>query len=111
AGYVYGGTVYFTSSGTFTKADYPGLRAVRVKVQAGGGGGGGAAGTSPGEEAAAAGGGGGEYAESFIPASGLSAAETITVGTGGSGGAAGFNIGSTGGDSSFGSHVVAKGGD
>ena len=40
-GYVYVDTVYFTSSGTFTKATYPWLRAIRVKCQGAGGGGGG----------------------------------------------------------------------
>jgi hypothetical protein len=40
-GYVYVDTVYFTSSGTFTKASYPWLRAIRVRCQGGGGGGGG----------------------------------------------------------------------
>jgi len=38
-GYTYHSTVYFTSSGSFTKASYPWLRAIRVKVVGGGGGG------------------------------------------------------------------------
>jgi hypothetical protein len=38
--------VYFTSNGTFTKADYPWLRAIRVRLVGGGGGGGGCATTS-----------------------------------------------------------------
>jgi len=111
AGYVFGGTVYFTSSGTFTKADYPGLRAVTVKVQAGGGGGGGAAGAGSGESAVAGGGGGGGYTEKFILADDLSASETVTVGSGGNGGSAGANNGSSGGNSAFGSHCSADGGD
>ena len=109
-GFMYRETVYFTSNGTFTKADYPWLRAVRVRVQGGGGGGGGiAAGTT--DAAASSGGGGGGYAESIITdIAGLSASVTVTRGSGGTGGAAGENNGSNGGNSSFGSLVVGLGG-
>lgn len=111
-GYAYNSTVYFTANGTFTKATYPWLRAIRVKTVGAGGGSGGAATTGAGEVAAGAGGGGGAYAESFITdIAGLSASVTVTVGAGGAGGAAGANAGSTGGDSSFGSAVIAKGGN
>jgi hypothetical protein len=41
-------TLYYTSSGTFTKASYPWLRAIKVKVQGAGGGGGGCATTAAG---------------------------------------------------------------
>lgn len=110
-GYAYSSTVYFTSSGTFTKATYPWLRAIRVRMVGGGGGGGGAATTGAGLVAAASGGGGGAYAESFITdIAGLSASVTVTVGAGGAAGAAGANTGSAGGDSSFGAAVSAKGG-
>lgn len=98
--------VTFTSDGTFTKATYPWLRAVRVIVQAGGGGGGGVR-TASGNNGGGGGGGGG-CAISFIPAGSLSASETVTVGTGGAGGAAG-SAGSAGGASEFGS-VTASGG-
>lgn len=110
AGYVYGGQVVYTSSDTFSKADYPGLRAVRVKCQGAGGGGGGVAATGAGERAVSAGGNGGGYAEKFILVDDLSGDETVTVGAGGSGGPAGNNAGSSGGDSSFGSHCVGEGG-
>ena len=103
-------TVYFTSTGTFTKASYPWLRAMRVKAQAGGGGSGGCATTGAGQAAAAGGGGAGGYSESFITdISGLAASVTVTVGGGGNGGAAGNNSGSAGGSSSFGSLVSAGG--
>jgi hypothetical protein len=108
-GYVYVDTVYFTSSGTFAKADYPWLRAVRVKVQGAGGGGGNRLSLTE----ASAGGAGGGYAESFITdISGLDASVTVTVGAGGSGGASGAsNNGTTGGASSFGTAVVGNGGN
>ena len=95
----------FTADGSFTKASYPWLRAVRAKVQAGGGGGGGSAGGSG--EACAGGGGGGGYAESLVDVDALGASETVTVGAGGAGGAAGNNGGGAGGASSFGAHVSA----
>jgi hypothetical protein len=100
--------LYYTSSGTFTKATYPWLRAIRVKCQAGGGAGGGAtasgAGTSKG-----GGGGGGGYAESFITnIAALASSVTVTRGAGGTG-VAGAN-GNAGGSSSFGSLVAANGG-
>jgi hypothetical protein len=109
--YLFGGTVYFTSSGTFDKGDYPGLRAVKVKCQGAGGGGGGAATTSSGQGAVGVSGYGGVYVESLILAAELSASETVTVGAGGSGGSAGENQGTSGGNSSFGAHAVAGGGE
>jgi hypothetical protein len=113
-GYLYAGTRYYTSSGTFAKAD-PfgtgdiGLRAIRVRLVAGGGGGAGAGGIA---NRGSNGGGGGGYAESFITdISGLAATVTVTRGSGGAGGAAGDNTGTAGGGSSFGSLVTASGGD
>ena len=110
-GYRYHSTVYFTSSGSFTKASYPWLRAMRVKVQGAGGGGGGTdyAGGTPIRAAGASGGHGGTFAESFITdIASLVASVTVTVGSGGSGGAGGTfgstagSDGSAGTDSSFG---------
>jgi hypothetical protein len=110
-GYIYRQTVYFTSSGTFSKASYPWLRAMRVKTVGAGGGGGSAAATNGSQYCIGGSGGGGGYAESFITdIAGLSSSETVTVGSGGAGGAAGTNAGSTGGTSSFGSLVSATGG-
>jgi hypothetical protein len=103
--------LYYTSSGTFTKATYPWLRAIRVKCQAGGGGGGGAAATGASTIGAGGGGAGGVYAESFITdIAGLPSSITVTRGAGGAGGPAGNNAGSGGGSSSFGSLVSATGG-
>jgi hypothetical protein len=114
-GYLYAGTIYYTSSGTFAKADPLGtgdigLRAVRVRLVGGGGGGGGAGTTGAGTSAAGGAGGGGGYSERFILASALSATETVTRGGGGPGGAAGNNNGVAGGTSSFGSLLSATGG-
>jgi hypothetical protein len=111
SGYTYRQTVYFTSSGTFSKASYPWLRAIRVKTVGAGGGGGSAAATNGSQYCIGGPGGGGGYAESFITdIAGLSSSETVTVGSGGAGGASGTNAGSTGGTSSFGSLVSATGG-
>jgi hypothetical protein len=108
-GYVFVSTVYFTSSGTFTKATYPWLRAIRVMCQGGGGAGGGAVTTGSDAAAIGGGGGGGVYAESFITnIAGLDASVTITRGAGGSGVSGG--TGNSGATSSFGSLVSAGGG-
>jgi len=109
AGYRFVETVYFTSSGTFTKATYPWLRAIRVKVQGAGGGGGGVPASPLNETAAGAGGGGGAYAEKFITdIAGLDASVTVTRGAGGTGGD-GTAAATTGGNSSFGA-LQANGG-
>jgi hypothetical protein len=110
-GYQFRETVYFTSSGTFTKADYPWLRAIRVRCVGGGGGGGGAAATAANQLSAASGGASGGYAESFITdIAGLDASVTVTRGAGGGGGAAGNNAGSSGTSSSFGALVSTQSG-
>ncbi len=102
--------VTFTSSGTFTKANYPGLKRIRVRLVGGGGGGAGVAGAGSGNARAGGGGGGGGYAESLITESQLAALETVTVGGSGIRGSNGNNAGGGGGTSSFGSLVVATGG-
>lgn len=103
--------LYFTSSGTFTKATYPWLRAIRVRCQGAGGGGGGVGTIGSGQVVMSKPGTGGVYAESFITdIAGLPASVTVTRGAGGSGGSAGNNAGASGGSSSFGSLVVATGG-
>jgi hypothetical protein len=93
--------VYFTSNGTFTKASYPWLRAVRVRLVGGGGGSGGNAATIGGEVALGGSGGGGGYSESFILASALTSTEAVTVGAGGAAGTS-STAGGAGGQSSFG---------
>ena len=110
-GFFYYRTLYYTSSGSFSKGFYPGLRAVRVKVQGGGGGSGAVDSTGSGKVASAGGGGGGGYAEALVLASALSATETVTVGAGGAAGVSstsgGLN-GSSGRASAFGSHCQGR---
>ena len=101
--------VTFTANGTFTKADYPWLRAVRARAVGGGGGGGGAGGTASGDAAAGGGGGSGGYAEALVEAASLPASVAVTVGSGGSGGI-GEATGAAGGTTSFGSIAAATGG-
>ena len=107
-GYQYWQTIVVTSSTSFIKADYPGLRAVGVQCQGGGSGGGGAGTTDATQASSGTGGRGGNWAWDFILESALLSSETATVGAGGAGGN-GVN-GSDGGASSFGSHVSADGG-
>jgi len=102
--------VTFTANGTFTKASYPGMKGMRVRVQGGGGGGIGADVTGAGQQSAGGGGGGGAYAESFLTPDQLAASETVTVGAGGAGGSCASSQGGVGGTSSFGSLVSASGG-
>jgi len=89
-GFQYAGTRYYTSSGTFLKADPLetgdiGLKAIRVRCVGGGGGGGSAtAGTN--ESRSGGGGHGGGFAERFILASELDSSETVVRGAGGSAG-------------------------
>ena len=98
-------TVTFTSSGTFSKATYPWLRAIKVTCVGGGGGGGGGNGSAT---VGQGGGGGGGTAESFITdIAALSASVTVTVGGGGAGSS---SSGGGGVASSFGSAVIGAAG-
>ncbi len=100
----------FSSSGTWTKADYTGLSFTQVITSGGGGGGGGADGTDTTNETIGGGGGAGGTAIEMIAAGALGVTETVTVGTGG---AAGLNTGGNGGTgntSSFGAFNSATGG-
>lgn len=111
-GYLLSQSVIVTGTGdtNFTKASYPGIRAVKVKVQGGGGGSGGAASAAASNASVAGGGGGGGYAESWVLASQLFDTETITVGAGGTAGSAGNNAGGAGNSSLFGSWAIGGGG-
>lgn len=101
-------TVYFDANGTFTKASYPGLKAVVVHCQGGGGAGGGAVATLATGCSSGGGGQGGNYARKAILAASLLTSETVTRGAGGTGVSSGN--GNPGGTSSFGSHCSAAGG-
>lgn len=91
----------FTSSGTFSKASYPWLRAIEAHVVGGGGAGGGANTTAAGEVSIGGGGGGGAYVRRwFTNISAIPASWSITVG-GQRSGTAGQN-GSAGNPSSLG---------
>jgi hypothetical protein len=100
----------FTSSGTWTKP----TTAKYIYVEAIGGGGGGGSGYLG---TGGGGGGGGGFTNRLLLASDITAPVSITIGAGGSGGTTLVSsntdraIGSDGGDSSFGSYVIAKGGE
>lgn len=101
------GTGWFTVGDLWIKPG--GLKRIKVRVQSAGGGGGGAdAGSS--DESASASGGGGGYSEKTIEAIDLAATEPLGVGPGGTGGSASGN-GDPGGDSRFGAHLQATGGE
>lgn len=100
----------FDVAASFVKANYPGLRAVHVRVQAGGGGGGGAVATAASQTSVGGGGQGGGHCFKWILAGALAASESVTVGAGGAGNSGA--TGGTGGTSSFGTGplVSATGG-
>lgn len=100
-----------TSSTTFTKASYPGLKALKVIAIGGGGGGGGAESTATTSVSIGGSGGGGGYAESFITnIDSLASSVSVTVGAGGTAGTIASPTSGNGGASSFGALVVAGGG-
>jgi hypothetical protein len=105
------GTIIWTASTTFTKATYPWLRAMRIRVQGAGGGGGGCQATGSNQTSLGGSGSGGSYSE-FVTSdiAGLPSSVSVTVGAGGAGGVSGGGAGSNGGSSSFGSLVSADGG-
>lgn len=102
--------VPFVGSGTFTKADYPWARTVKVSLVGGGGGSGGCGATSGSQRCESAGGGGAGYSEKTFSIDDLTDTVTVTIGAGGTAGAAGVNSGGTGGTTSFGSYLSATGG-
>lgn len=85
-----------------------GCNAVEVICSGAGGGGGGSVSPTTGYNFSGPG-GGGALVYGYIP-SGLGATETITVGAGGIAGDTGGSDGGSGGDASFGTHAIAKGG-
>lgn len=97
-----------TASGTYSKAAdvTAGYKYAIVEVVAGGGAGGGCA--SGGQASMGSGGGSGGYSRKVIALSAMATNETVTIGAGGTGVSNGS--GNNGGDSSFGTAVIAKGG-
>lgn len=81
-----------------------------VELVAGGAGGGGTYSSAATVSTAGGGGGSGGYSRRKLTAAQIGASQTITIGAFGVGGAAGDNPGANGGDTSFGSLVIAKGG-
>lgn len=98
----------FLASGTWNKP--AGVRFVYVEL-IGGGGAGAAIGRT---QLGAGGGGGGEPVSALLRASDLGSAETVTIGAGGTAatasGDAAANSGGDGGDTTFGTHLTARGG-
>jgi hypothetical protein len=106
AGYIFREQLRFTSTGTFSKASYPYLRAIRVRVVGGGGGGG----SAQNADACGGGGGGGGYAEGFITdIAGLASSVTVTIGGGGAGATTAGATGVDGSTTTF-STISATGG-
>jgi len=99
----------FTTSGASTYFPSPGILYALVHCKGSGGGGGGAGGTS-GNIYVGGGGGSGGYSMRRVTAAQVGASQTVTIGNFGAGGAAGNNNGLDGGDVSFGSLCIAKGG-
>jgi hypothetical protein len=103
-GYRYTGTQVFTGSGTYTPT--VGTRYIRARLWGGGGGGGG---VDPASTDAAGGGGGGQGAYTEYNAT-VPAAQTVTIGAGGTAGASTGTSGGTGGATSLGALATAPGG-
>ncbi|WP_338858378.1 hypothetical protein WCU37_15925 [Serratia marcescens] len=100
----------FTSSGAYTPT--PGTKRILVEVQGAGGGGGGAGSTSSSTYSAGGGGTAGGYAMSLLDINeNKIVSVSVMVGIGGAGGSGSPTGGSSGGDSKFGTYVVAKGGN
>lgn len=104
-----------SSSSTWTKP--PGYSAHGVKLfAAGGGGGSGCRRSTATDRSGASSGAAGGVAEFMFPSSILGATETISIGAGGAGAAAQTSdnnnglVGTVGGNTTFGSHLLAKGG-
>lgn len=107
----------YTANDTWTKPSAANFyAAIVVCIGAGGGGGSGRKGALSSAKSGGAGGAGGAMVTRYIQSQYLSSSISITVGSGGNGGSyvtansTNGNNGSTGGDTSFGNLVIAKGG-
>ena len=109
-GYRLKDVLVYTADSTFTKASYPWLRAMTIKMQGAGGGGGGAATTTATQTAVGGAGGAGAYAEFFLTdLSGLASSATVTIGAAGAAGTAGANAGGNGSSTTFDTYTVGAG--
>lgn len=97
----------FTASGNFNKS--PGVKRIEVTVVGGGASGGGSFATGASQVSCGGGGGGGGTAIKVIDAALLAASEVVTVGVGGA--AVASANGNNGGNSQFGAHCTANGGN
>ena len=104
----YASSTTYSTAGSFTWAKASTI-GTYLRVQCWGGGGSGGAKTAAGTQDAA-GGGGGAYKEDFYPIRSLGTTETITIGAGGTA-VSGSSNGNSGGNTSFGSWLVAYGGE
>lgn len=111
--------IVYTTSGAFTKANYPNIQKAAVTAMGGGGGGPGGWATGGGRQPGPGGGAGGGYGFGIFSAADIPDVVSVTVGIGGSGGPSLTQSGpgdqymtdGTGGTtSSFGTLVVATGG-
>src|SRR5262245_14042271 len=96
-----------TNTGIYTPS--PGMVTAIVECVGSGGGGAGVLGAAA-TNGAAGGGGSGSYARKFLTAQQIGASQAVTISAPGAGGAVGNNAGQAGGDVSFGSPCVARGG-
>ena len=97
-----------TASGTYV----PSANTIGAIVEAigGGGGGGGTIGTIANYSYFGAGGGSGSYSRAYLTAAQIGASQPVTIGAGGAGGLNTGTAGGSGGDTSFGTLCVGKGG-
>ena len=95
--------MYSDNAGTYTWAQLPGVKRVRVRGWGPGGGGGGGARTASGTASSGGGaGGGGDYKEAWFDPADLSSTETVTIGAVGVGGAGSTSDGVAGSDGTAG---------
>lgn len=99
----------FTVSGSINKPPSP-LYKGRWVLAVGGGGGGGAGRINVSTRPGGGGGGGGCIVCAWIPAVDVLPIETFAIGAGGVGGTGNGSAGGAGGSTSFGAHIVARGG-
>jgi hypothetical protein len=95
----------FTTAGTSTWTKPSVGTTALIRLWGGGGGG------AKRQSYYAGGGGGGGYSEKLLPLSSLGPTETVTVGSGGAGATVNNTAGTNGGDTTFGAHLTAYGGE